>query len=187
MGRLPDATREQFPDDLKYVWDALVRDDTTTTGKPANIFLQMGNNPALLRGYLRLGNALWSHCGLDVATRELVILRTAILRQSRYEWHQHVRIGRAAGLSDDKIRALHHWRESDLFTEDERAILAYVDALSRSDHPLQDVHAELERRFPPSTLVGITLLAGFYTMTATFLGAMEVEPETEFVGWQLEH
>jgi len=186
VGRLSDATREQFPDDLKYVWDALARDETAPSGgQVANLFLQMGNNPALLRGYLRLGNALWRDCGLDVATRELVILRTAILHHSMYEWHQHVRIGRAAGLPDEKIRALHQWRQSELFSDEERAILGYVDALSQTDHPLDDVHNELARRLPPATIVGVNLLAGFYGMTAAFLGAMEVQTEEQFVGWEL--
>lgn len=180
MARVPYVSREDFPEELQYVWDRLGGGNA-----PPNIFRAMGNNPALLRNYLRLGNGLWSDIGLDVATRELAILRTAILAHSVYEWHQHVRIGRAAGLSDARINALHHWRTSDAFSEPERAILAYVDALNASDHPLQDVHDELARQFPPATIVGINLLTGFYGMTAKFLGAMEVETEDEFVGWEI--
>jgi alkylhydroperoxidase family enzyme len=137
------------------------------------------------RAYLRLGNGLWNHCGLDVATRELVILRTAILHHSQYEWHQHVRIGRQAGLSDEKIVALHHWKTSDLFSEVERAILAYVDAVNASGHPGQEVHDRLAALVSPATVVGVNLLTGFYGMTAHFLSSMEVELEEPFVGWQL--
>ena len=183
MPRLPMATREQFPEDLTYVWDAVAKDGTD--GVPPEIFRQMGNNPILLRAYLRLGNALWRHCGFDAETRELVILRTGILQNSAYEWHQHVRIGRAAGLDDARINALHHWRESDLFTEQQRAIFAYVDALSATDHPLDDVHRALTEHLGPDAIVGLNLLTAFYIMTGKFLGAMEVQPETEFVGWQL--
>jgi alkylhydroperoxidase family enzyme len=146
----------------------------------------MGNNPELLRSYLRLGNGLWAICRLDLPTRELVILRNAILRHSTDEWRQHVRIGRAAGLSDDRIVALHNWRHSDLFSEQEQALLGYVDALGASDHPPADVYDELSRRFDPSTIVGITLLSASYAMTAAFLGAMEVETEEPFVGWELK-
>jgi hypothetical protein len=64
MARLPKVSRESFPDELQYVWDR-----TATNGKMPNIFSTMGNNPALLRSYLRLGNGLWSQCGLDVPTR----------------------------------------------------------------------------------------------------------------------
>ena len=179
MSRLPKASRADFPENLVYVWDRLGGDDTAP-----NIYRAMGNNPAILRGYTRLGNSLWTQCGLDVATRELVILRTAILHGSVYEWHQHVRLGRQAGLTLERIRALHAWRSSNLFSDSERAILAYADAVHASDHPSREVHDELASHFPPATLVGINILVGYYGMTAKLLGAMEVETETPFVGWE---
>ena len=183
MSRLPKATREDFPEELKYVYDRLPR---ARDGTPMNIFAAMGNNPGLVRSYLRLANPLWAQCGLDPERRELVILRTAILQHSVYEWHQHVRIGRDAGLADARIVALHHWRSSDLFSEEERAILAYVDAIVATDHPAAEVHNELAKHMPGSGVLGVNLLTGFYIMTAKFLGAMEVEPEETFVGWQLQ-
>lgn len=180
MARIPLTTREDIPEDLQYVWDR-----NLNNGETANIFRTMANNPLLWRSYLRLGNGLWTQAGLNVPTRELVILRTAILHHSQYEWHQHVRIGRQAGLSDERIAGLHHWRNTDLYSESERALLAYVDALGASDHPPQDVHDELAKHFDASTIVGINLLTGFYGMTAKYLAAMEVELEQPFVGWQL--
>lgn len=184
MARLPYITREQLPEEYQYLWDRA--GTVTATNAPANIFRTLGNNPAAWQQYSRLGNALWTKSGLDVATRELIILRVAILQHSAYEWHQHVRIARAADVSDERILALLHWRGSELFSEQERAILGYVDAVMSSDHPLAEVHDELASHFPPSTLVAINLLTGFYAMTARFLAAMEVETETPFVGWELE-
>lgn len=181
MSRLPLMTRDDIPEELRYVWDR-----NATGGTVPNIFRAMANNPEVWRAYLRLGNGLWNHCGLDVQTRELVILRTAILHHSQYEWHQHVRIGRQAGLDDAKILALHHWKTSDLFTPSERAILEYVDAVAASGHPSAEVHARLAGLVSPATVVGVNLLTGFYGMTARFLSAMEVELEGPFVGWQLQ-
>ncbi len=179
MARLAPARREDFPESLLYVWDRLAE-----RGSMPNIYRFMGNNPQLLRGYTRMGNALWGSAGLDVPTRELAILRVAILLHSPYEWHAHVRIGRAAGLGDERIRALHTWQSSELFTPAERAMLAYLDAVVASDHPTIEAHRALEEHFPASAVVGINLLAGFYAMTAKFLGAMEVETEEAFVGWE---
>jgi len=180
MARLPLVERGDIPEELQYVWDR-----TATGGSPPNIFRTMGNNAELWRSYLRLGNGLWAQCGLDLPTRELAILRTAILHHSIYEWHQHVRIGRQAGLSDERILALHQWRTSGAFSEGEQAMLAYIDAVSASEHPPQEIHDALAKHFPASTVVGINLLTGFYGMTAKFLGAMEVETEEPFIGWQL--
>lgn len=184
MARLPYATRDDVPEEFQYLWDRA--GTVTATNAPANIFRTLANNPPIWQQYSRLGNALWTKSGIDTATREIVILRTAILQHSAYEWHQHVRIGREAGLTDERIRALHHWRTSDLFSPAERAILGYVDALAQSDHPLAEVHDELASHFPPATIVAINLLTGFYAMTARFLSGMEVETETPFIGWDLE-
>jgi AhpD family alkylhydroperoxidase len=184
MARLPYITRDDLPDDYKYLWD---RNRTVTgTDAIANIFRTLGNNPPVWLQYARLGNALWTQSGIDTATRELIILRTAILQHSPYEWHQHVRIGRQAGLTNERIKALHHWRTSEAFSEPERAILEYVDAVAQTDHPLGEVHEMLAAHFPPATIVAINLLTGFYAMTARFLGAMEVDLEEPFVGWELE-
>lgn len=179
MSRLPNATRENFPDDLKYVWDRAM---TGPAGAP-NIFAAMGNNPQVLRGYLRCGNALWADCGLDVATRELVILRCAYLQNSAYEWHQHVRIGRDAGLSDDQIRGIIDWKNCGLFGPEVRALFQYADSMAASDHPGTAVFDELRKHYPDATVVGVTILVAFYFATAKFLSAMEVQTEDPFVGW----
>ena len=181
MTRLPLATREDIPEELRYVWD-----HNETNGKVANIFRTMANNPTLWRSYLRLGSGLWADCGVDAKTRELAILRAAILAESRYEWHQHVRIGRAAGLTDHQIRGLHEWAASPLFSDAEKAMFGYIDAVATSNRPSEAVHRAMAAHYPSSTIVGINLLTGFYLMTAKFLGAMEVETEEPFIGWQLE-
>jgi 4-carboxymuconolactone decarboxylase len=180
MARIPPMSREAFPEDLRYAWDRVTAGRT-----PPNIFAALGNNPNVLLGYLRLGNALWNHCGLDVRTRELVILRCAYLRNSAYEWHQHVRIGRDAGLDNVTINALRNWRESERFSEAEKALFAWADAMAASDHPGDPAFAELQKHFDASAIVGITILIAYYFATAKFLAAMEVQTEETFVGWSL--
>lgn len=180
MARIPDATRDQIPEELKYVWDAVA-----DNGEPPNIFKALGNNPQILRAYLRLGNGLWNHCGLDVATRELAILRSALNQGSKYEWHQHVRIGREAGLRDEQINALHDWHGSDIFDDREKALLAYVDAVGEQGPPAQAALSKLVETWGTSTAVGVTVLVPFYEMTGKFLAAMDVQTEEPFIGWRV--
>ena len=183
MARVPNATREAFPEDLKYVWDRVINPDSAT-GAP-NIFLALGNNPHVLRGYLQLGNSLWNHCGLDVKTRELVILRAAYIQDSAYEWHQHVRSGREAGLSDAQINGVRDWQTCDLFSPAERALLGYADSLAVANHASAPAYDALAKEFPPSTVVGVTILVAFYFATAKALASLEVTTEDSFIGWAL--
>lgn len=54
----------------------------------------------------------WNHymnskaCQLDRVTREMVILRVAVRKRSRYEWAQHLKAARKAGISDEEIHAI---------------------------------------------------------------------------------
>jgi 4-carboxymuconolactone decarboxylase len=180
MSRVPEAVRDDFPEELKYVWDAVAEGREVP-----RIFKAMGNNPHLLRAYLRLGNGLWNHCGLDLPTRELVILRAALNKRSVYEWHQHVRIGRDAGLRDERIDALHNWQTSEQFDEREKVLLAYADAMSKDEPPPAETLQRMVDTWGLSTTIGVTLLVPFYEMTGKFLAAMDVQPEEPFVGWQL--
>lgn len=181
MARLPEARREDFPEELQYVWDAVA-----DGGQPPNIFKALGRNPNILRSYLRLGNGLWRYCGLDLKTRELVILRSAYNKQSRYEWHQHVRIGRDAGLSDEVILGLRNPQESPAFDERQKLLLAYVDAMNTDAAPNESLFEAMLTTWGEEATVGATLLVPFYEMTAKFLAAVDVQPEDAFVGWDLQ-
>ncbi|MDZ7726918.1 MAG: hypothetical protein U5Q44_01270 [Dehalococcoidia bacterium] len=47
------------------------------------------------------------------------------------------------------------------------------------------VRETLGSYYDTGAIVGLTLLVGFYVMTAEFAAALDVEPEERFIGWQL--
>lgn len=179
---LPDIERDDLPSDEREIWDRLVEGRDV-----ANLFRVMGHSRVLLQAYVEMLNALWAESGLDDQTRELVILRTAILQRSEYVWHHHVRIALELGIPEDVIRKLEHWQSSELvlFDERQRTILGYVDEVARDRQPPVHLREGLARYYPPEAIVGLNLLVGFYRMTGMFACAMELETEGRFVGWQL--
>ena len=66
---------------------------------------------------------------LDPKTRELGILRAGFAQGSQFVFSQHCKAARKFGLSDEKIQAIPHWQVSPCFDENEKAILAWTDAL----------------------------------------------------------
>lgn len=89
----------------------------------------------------------------------------------------------AAGLLREergaaKLQAVASWRESDAFTPEERAVLAYAEAMTRSDEDVSDeLFAELRERFSERELVLLTAwicLEGFYS---TFNRSFRIEPQ----------
>jgi alkylhydroperoxidase family enzyme len=105
-----------------------------------------------------------------------MILRTAVVMRSEYEWHQHVAMARTAGVPDSKILAIAAWQTSDGFHPAERAALMLTDAML-TGNVADAVHAELARHFTDSERVELVLTAGFYAMVPRVRDACRVRVE----------
>ena len=149
MARIPLPTRETLPPALQDRWDR-----TAARGPVLNIQRAFFANPAIRLDAL----GAWRASGLEPRARELVILRCAYRNESRYEWHQHVRIARDVGLSDADIDAVRNWQQSNEFSEVERALLAWVDALADSQKPSDAQFATFAQGRSEEAIVGITYL-----------------------------
>ena len=68
---------------------------------------------------------------LDPALRELGQTRAGWNVGSRFVYSQHCKACRTVGISEEKIRAISDWKESDCFEAVERAVLAYTDQLTQ--------------------------------------------------------
>jgi len=66
----------------------------------------------------------------DVRLRELVRIRTSQLNGCAYCIDMHTKDARAAGESEQRIYALHAWRETPFFTDRERAALALTESIT---------------------------------------------------------
>jgi alkylhydroperoxidase family enzyme len=176
MPRIPLATRDSLAnDELKSRWDRL-----EARGPVLNIQRAFLASPELDLNVL----SAWRASGLDARARELVILRAAFAQQSTYEWHQHVRIARAAGLSDAEMNAVRDWRAAKGFSEDERALLAYVDEMAKG-RPSDESFAAMAKGRDPGRVVGITVLISTYFSLARVMAALDLETEDPFVGWEV--
>ncbi|MFC6838209.1 carboxymuconolactone decarboxylase family protein [Halomarina ordinaria] len=172
--RVPLLTRDALPEEYRYLMDEDVLGEL-------NLFGAMGHAPRAMQAYMRLGTALWGVGDLSARERELAILSVARSCRSRYEWHQHVALGRAAGVTREELRGLA--RDDDTpFTEREQAVVRYARAVAAGTvtGPLFEAAEAVTDR---ETVVGLTLLAGHYLLTARFLDALAVPTDDPFVGW----
>jgi len=149
-----------------------------------NIYRMLANSEAGLKGFVRMGNALLYRCELDPVLRELAIIRVGRLSRAAYEVFQHERIGREAGVTEDKIFALREATiESPVFNDNEKAVLRFADDVVRnvkaSDRNLKAVQAFLS----PGAVVELTLTVGYYMMVCRFLETTGVEGEEGQAEW----
>ena len=98
--------------------------------------------------------------GLEPSLIELVKTRASQINGCAYCLHMHTRDARAEGESEERLYLLDAWRESPLYTERERAALAWTEAVTlvSETHVPDDVYEEVRRHFAEDELVKLTLL-----------------------------
>lgn len=147
--------------------------------EPIALYRALANTPLLLRSYGALAQSLRHDTVTDRRLRELVILRTAQLTGSEYEWSHHVPMAAAAGVTAAQVDELATWVRSDAFDERERAALRSTDemhALAVTD----DTFGELERALGTTGAIEIVVTAAFYQAVARMLQALDVEVEPAY-------
>jgi len=177
MARIPYADPEDLPEEHR---DLVVSE---LQGKRINVYAALGNNPEVLAGTRAFLASLWESTGLTERERELVILLSAAGNESRYEWHQHVRIGRDAGVTEAEMAAI---AEGDhgAFDDDEALLLRYAEAVLTREVD-DTLHEAFVDAYDESTAVGVASLVNGYTSLSGVLDAFDVELEEgeEFAGW----
>ncbi|MEF8875803.1 MAG: carboxymuconolactone decarboxylase family protein [Haloarculaceae archaeon] len=151
---------------------------------PPRLYQAMANNPPILEAFRRMASTLRAGCGLSERHREVVILASARATGAEYEWHHHVRIGRAVGLSVEEIRAIAEGRPG-AFDAPEAALIGYTTRLVEGT--VDDAtHEALVAQFDEREAVGVAMVAQFYLGLSRVIEAFDLDIGEPFVGWELE-
>jgi AhpD family alkylhydroperoxidase len=114
----------------------------------------------LVKPLIDFGNAAQE--GLDQTIVELIKMRASQINGCAACLFLHTRDARKNGESEERIFLLDAWRESPFYSERERAVLAWTDALTRlhgSGVP-DETYAALKEHFTEEEQLKITLLVG---------------------------
>lgn len=147
-------------------------------GTPPNLYRALGNHPKLVAAWTEFSKTLRYDTRTPRPLRELVILRGAQLMRSEYEWAQHLKMARKAGVSEEQIAALFSFRTSKAFTDKEKAALSLAEAVTLGSVS-DEVQAEALRHFDMHDYVELCIVAAFYAMVGRMLDAMGVQLEPE--------
>ncbi|RKG98591.1 carboxymuconolactone decarboxylase family protein [Corallococcus sp. CA053C] len=100
--------------------------------------------------------------GLEASLTELVKIRASQINGCAFCIHMHALDARKQGETEERIYLLSAWRESPLFTDRERAALAWTEALtlvSQTHAPDAD-YVAMRAHFSEEESVKLTLLIG---------------------------
>ena len=150
-------------------------------GGPLNLHRTIANAPELLGPFLDLAVALRAAPVSPRMDRELVILRTLQITGGDYGFAHHRVMGLSCGLTEAQIGDLDRWRDSSSFSERQRALLSYADAMTSPDGVDDATYQALSTILPPREMVEITLSAAFYAMVAQLTRALRVPADADGV------
>jgi AhpD family alkylhydroperoxidase len=104
--------------------------------------------------------------GLDIKLLHLIKMRASQINGCAFCLDMHSLDARAAGETEQRLYTLDAWRETPLFSERERAALAWTEAVTRvSDtHVPDDVFEEVKRQFNEKEIVDLTLALGMINL-----------------------
>ena len=96
--------------------------------------------------------------GLEPSLVELIKMRASQINGCAYCLHMHSRDARAKGETEERLYLLDAWRESPLYTDRERAALAWTEAeLVSQTHAPDAVYEELRDQFSEEEVVKLTV------------------------------
>lgn len=148
-----------------------------TRTEPPAIFTTLGRTRRTYWGWLGFAAMLMPFGKLPRRESEMVILRTAHLKGSRYEWEHHTLMGKRAGLRSNEIQALGQDDVGAAWTPREATLLAAAEELIRTEDLSDSSWARLREHLDERESVELLLLVGHYTMLATTLSTLRVEPD----------
>lgn len=116
-------------------------------------------SPAAMQPWIELGKTIQTN-GLEPLLRELVMTRAAQINGCTFCLHHHIADARKHGETEDRLHLLSAWRESTLYSNRERAALAWTEALTlvSETHAPDDVYEALNEHFTADEQVNLTLL-----------------------------
>jgi 4-carboxymuconolactone decarboxylase len=158
--------------------DAISKIKGARGGRLINIYRLMLHSPALANAWFDLNQAVRYGTEIDGQSRELAVIRVAILNGVEYVQRAHgPAYALKEGLTPEQVAALWEWRASQLFNAQQRALLAYTDAITEKIEVTDDVFDNARKHFSERQIVELTMLIGAYNMLTRFLKALKVDPE----------
>ena len=142
-----------------------------------NLYATILNHPGLYEPRLLFGSYLQRDSLLPPKTRELLIMRTAALTRTEYEWGHHVEAAQKAGFSDEEIRRIASGPDAPGWSEEHAAVLRAADELRHEALVSDRTWKTLAKYYDTQRLIEIVYTSGGYTMTALAINSLGIQLE----------
>ena len=144
-------------------------------GRMLNLYRMLMHSPPVAAGWCSLFTAIRQQGVLSGRVRELVILRIAVINGADYEFSAHVPFALKEGLTQAQLDTLKAGGDPDGLTDNDHAVLAYTDAMTKHVRVPQALFEAVRKQFNERELVELTATIGGYNLVSRFLEAMQID------------
>ena len=186
MSRLRQVPKAEASAEVRAIYQEFfgerdpVAEPGTATGTPGDYWTTFALVPDLM---VQARDCLLGMLGpgrqLDPQLRELAILRTGIVGDSRFEYSQHMKVARTVNIPEAKLAAIKGWTTSGLFSPAERAVMAATDELLSRNLVEDATFAELQRHLSDPQILELFYAIGLWRMHGLITRALHLEYDTD--------
>lgn len=146
-------------------------------GSASPLTRSLATAPDVMETLMPFLGAIYGESSLDLATKELVIVRVSKLNGCRYCLAAHRPAARDAGVPDEQVEAACDERPLAELPERERAVVDWADLVTLAPGEVTDeLTARLLDHVRGDQLVELTLVAGATTMLNQYCTAFGIPP-----------
>lgn len=151
---------------------------STAPSKPRINYQQA--SPEALQAMLALESAV-RKSGLESSLLELVKMRASQINGCAFCMDMHASDARKHGETERRLYLLQAWREAPIYTERERAAMAWTEAVTliSANHVPDDVFEQASQHFTETELVNLTLAIVAINGWNRFAISFHITPPTE--------
>ncbi len=171
--RIDPLDEEELSDEARSLLDLPLKGHKKNS--TSSFLRTLIRHPGLYRRYAPFAGKLLVAGKLPARDRELAILRGAWLCQAHYEWGEHVRIARVAGLETDEIERIINGSADPGWTDHESAVLRAVEELYANADISDPTWTALARVYNEKQLIELPMLIGAYQMIAYMQNVFRTE------------
>jgi len=173
--RVPPLEESKWDDDARSLiegWRKL-----NNTKGVINILATMANYSKLYNRWRVFGNHVLYKSSLPLREKEILILRTGWLCNSKYEWAQHSLIGMRVGLSEAEILRIKEGPDAEGWSSFESTLLRAADELYVDSFVSDSTWEELAKKYNTQQLLDVVFTVGQYNLTAMALNSLGIQLE----------
>lgn len=149
--------------------------------KGLNALGTLAHHPELARAFHTFNGHILFASSLSPRQRELLVLRVAHLRQSGYEWRQHVLLAGDAGISSDEVTWISEGPGAPGWPPADRALISAVDELLADARVADDTWAVLADALEVEQLFDLVFTVGAYDALAMAFRSFGVQIDDDLL------